>query len=316
MNEWWHNTAEFIHAHFGLSSHVTLHLLYTVLIILCAVAFSAVARRLVNRRFDDPTRRYFGRKTVVYAISIIALLLTAKVWFGGGTGIATYLGILSAGLAVALADPVMNLAGWFFIIVRRPLAIGDRIQIGETAGDVIDIRLFQFSIIEIGNWVDADQSTGRIIHIPNGHVFKQALANYTQGFNFIWNELSVTITFESNWAKAKRILQTIADENNPFHTEHAERQIRAASEKFLVFFKHLTPIVWTRVADSGVTLTIRYLCEPRKRRSTESIIWENILTAFAEENDIDLAYPTQRYYFNPREGKPQTGGPAEPKDGD
>ena len=99
-----------------------------------------------------------------------------------------------------------NLAGWVFIAIRKPFAVGDRIEIGDHTGDVIDMRLFQFTLVETGNWVDADQSTGRIIHIPNGWVFRQSTANYTAGFNFIWNEIPVTVTFESNWEKARDIL--------------------------------------------------------------------------------------------------------------
>ena len=89
-------------------------------------------------------------------------------------------------------------------MIRKPLKVGDRVQIGDVTGDVIDIRIFQFSVIEIGNWVDADQSTGRIIHIPNGTIFIKWQANYTAGFEYIWNEIPVLVTFESDWKTAKQ----------------------------------------------------------------------------------------------------------------
>ncbi len=82
--------------------------------------------------------------------------------------------------------------------------MGDRIQVGNFAGDVIDLRIFQFTLMEIGNWVDADQSTGRVIHIPNGKVFTEMLANYSKGFHYIWNEIPFLVTFESNWKKQKK----------------------------------------------------------------------------------------------------------------
>src|SRR3989442_7605528 len=84
---------------------------------------------------------------------------------------------------------LVNLAGWVFIIWRSPFALGDRIQIGQHAGDVIDVRLFQFTLNEIGNWVQADQSTGRIIHIPNGKVLTEVIANYSEGVQYIWHEI-------------------------------------------------------------------------------------------------------------------------------
>lgn len=111
--------------------------------------------------------------------------------------------MLSAGIAIALKDPITDLAGWVFILWWKPFEVGDRIQLEDNAGDVIVIRIFQFTIIEIGNWVDADQSMGSILHIPNSKVFLEVLANYSIGFNYIWHEIGVLVTFESDWQKAK-----------------------------------------------------------------------------------------------------------------
>jgi len=205
-----------------------------------------------------------------------------------------------------LKDPIVNLTAWVFIIIRQPLKIGDRVQIGEITGDVIDIRLFQFSVMEIGNWVDADQSTGRVIHIPNGIVFTQPQANYTTGFIHIWHEIPILVTFESNWKKAKELLTEIVNKNTMHISEEAEKQIKSAARKYLIFYAKLTPIVYTTIRDSGVLLTLRFLCEPRSRRSTEEKILEEVLEVFAKNDDIDFAYPTTRFYDNPGEGKEGT----------
>ena len=125
-------------------------------------------------------------------------------------------------------------------------------------------------------------------------------------FNFIWSEIPVTVTFESDWRKAKQILGEIAERKSALTSEEAARQVERAASKFLIRYGHLTPIVWTSVADIGVTLTIRFLTEPRRRRSAEQAIWEEILDRFAASDDIDFAYPTQRFYDNVAEGKPGT----------
>lgn len=104
-------------------------------------------------------------------------LVVARLWFVGLQSLSTFLGLLTAALAIALQDPIVNLAGWLFLIWRRPFRVGDRIQIGDIRGDVIDMRIFQFSLLEIGNWVNADQSTGRVIHVPNGKVFREPQAS-------------------------------------------------------------------------------------------------------------------------------------------
>jgi small-conductance mechanosensitive channel len=217
--------------------------------------------------------------------------------------LATFLGLFSAGMAIALKDPVANLAGWGFIIWRRPFELGDRIQIGEYAGDVVDIRIFQFTLLEIGNWVDSDQSTGRIIHVPNSKVFFESLANYTMEFNYIWNEIPVRITFESNWMKAKKLLLEIVNRHADNISDTIKEQVHHAARRFLIIYTKFTPIVYTSVKEYGVCLTIRYMCEPRRRRSSEEIIWEDILKSFAQEPDIEFAYPTQRFFRHHIESK-------------
>ena len=156
-----------------------------LLILFAAIRF--VALRTLFRRVHDTKTLYQWRKTITYVTAILAFLGVGSIWLQGFASVSTYLGLLSAGIAIALQDPIVNLAGWLFIIIRRPFEVGDRVQIGEHRGDVIDIRIFQFTLMEVGNWVEADQSTGRVIHIPNGKVFREAQANYSKGFEYIWN---------------------------------------------------------------------------------------------------------------------------------
>jgi len=210
MPELWSTLVEWVHTQTGLSPAAVERVAWTLAIVVVYIALRLLAVVVFDRRIPDVSKRYITTKTVNYVLGVAVLVTALIVWFGNVTGWAAYLGILSAGLAIALQDPVTNLAGWIFISLRKPFAVGDRIEIGDHRGDVIDMRLFQFTIVEIGNWVSADQSTGRIIHIPNGWVFKSSTANYTQGFNFIWNELPITVTFESNWEKAKEILSGVA----------------------------------------------------------------------------------------------------------
>jgi small-conductance mechanosensitive channel len=258
--------------------------------------------RVLQRKIDDVSLRYNWVRITTYIIVLIGILLVARVWFVGVNSVIGYIGIVSAGLAIAMHDTVANLAGWAFILWRRPFQVGDRIQIGENAGDVIDIRVFQFSILEIGNWVDADQSTGRILNIPNGRVLRETLANYTTGFQYIWHEIPILITFESNWQKAEEILKRIVNEHVEQFSADAEAQIRKAARRFMIYYGKLTPIIYLTVKDSGVLFTVRYMVNPRRRRGTEEGIWRSVLEEFAMCDDIEFAYPTVRYFDNAREG--------------
>lgn len=303
--------SDWSHQALGLPGETLAKLVLSLLAWLGYLLIRLIAGGMVHRRVEDVARRYLIGKSIQYLLGFALVMAVLVIWFGNLTGWAAYLGIVSAGLAIALQDPVTNLAGWLFLAIRKPFTVGDRIQIGEHRGDVIDLRLFQFSLMEVGNWVDAEQSTGRIIHVPNGWVFKQSTANYTRGFNFIWNEIPVTVTFESDWEGAKKLLLAIANEHTLLKTQVARDQVRRAARNYMIYFEYLTPIVWTSVVDNGVTLSLRYICEPRRRRGSEELIWEEILRAFGRRDDIDFAYPTTRFYDNPREGK-SAARPAAP----
>lgn len=252
--------------------------------------------KILLKRIKDIKLHYRWRKVLNTVYFIIVAIVVGRLWFEGVQSIVTFLGLLSAGVAIALKDPISNLAGWIFIISRKPFEVGDRIQLGNNAGDVIDLSAFEFSILEIGNWVEADQSTGRIIHVPNGKIFTEELANYDKGFKYIWNEIRIVITFESNWQKAKKILTDIANKQGGNITASMERQIKQAAQKFMIYYHNLTPIVYTDVKENGVQLTIRHLTEIRKRRKMTELIWEDVLAEFALHDDIELAYPTTRFY--------------------
>lgn len=299
--------AEWLQVNAGLPPAVQMNLLNSLLVILVLWLLRFGVMHVVRRRTTDVRTRYQWQKTSTYVAVGIALLIIGRIWFEGISSLATFLGLVSAGVAIALKDVLADIAGWVFILWRRPFEVGDRIQVGDNAGDVIDIRLFQFTLMEIGNWVDADQSTGRVIHIPNGMIFNTPQVNFTKGFQYIWDEIPVLITFESDWERAKEILLHIVQEHTEILTEQAQRGILEASKKFMIYYSTLSPTVYTTVKDSGVNLTLRYLVEPRRRRGRREVLWEEILRAFAKEERIDLAYPTTRFYRN---GEGETPGNA------
>lgn len=263
-----------------------------VVLVLLFVARRAILG-FVGRHVDSQTVRYRWSKATAYGAFLVGLLILLQVWFTAIQSLGTFLGLLSAGLAIALKDLVADLAGWFFILWRRPFELGDRIEVAGLKGDVVDRTIFQVTIMEVGNWIDADQSTGRLIHIPNSLIFTQPLANYVAGFPYLWNELKVGVTFESDWRRAKAILEDIAKDFTVDVKKGENPPRRRDDDRFLIRYRKLTPIVYTAVSDSGILLTLRYICGPRERRGTGAALWERILERFAAEPDIDFA-PTQR----------------------
>ena len=283
----------------GMDAATQGRVLSSVLVIIILFVLRRALLAVVSRRVEDPTSRYRWAKTSAYTASLIGLAVVIQIWFIALRSLSTFLGLLSAGLAIALRDLVADFAGWLFILFRRPFDLGDRIQIGSHAGDVIDRRIFQFSIMEIGNWVGADQSTGRVLDIPNQRVFLEPLANYSAGFPYLWNELKVLVTLESDWKKAKTLFAEITKEITKDVVAEAQGPRKEGDQRFLIHYRTLTPAVYTSVEESGVLLTVRYLCRPRERRGTSEALWEEILQAVSRTEGIELAYPTQRLVIAP-----------------
>lgn len=259
---------------------------------------------IVLKRIDDIQAQYKWRKAGGYVITVIAILIIGRIWFEGFGSIATFLGLISAGLTIALKDIVTDVAGWLFIIWKRPFQLSDRIQIGAHTGDVIDITTLQFTLMEVGgDRLQGEQSTGRMIHVPNGWVFSQALLNFTKGFEYIWDEVPIEVTFESDYKKAKQILEEVINKHALELSASAEKRIKFAARKFMLSFKELKPKIYTSIAESGVKLSIRYLCHPQQKRNLREAIYEDILEEFSKHVDIDFAYPTRRVFNHEIEGK-------------
>ncbi len=279
-------------------------ILTTIFVLVILWLLRRFAARSIMRLQSNLTTRYTWRKTAIYAINLIGIIAIATIWANQFGNFATFLGLLSAGLAFAFKDPLANMAGWYYILLEQPFKVGDRIQVGDNVGDVVDIDMFQFTLIEIGHWVGAEQSTGRIIHVPNALVFTQALANYNEGLNYIWNEIAVEVTFESDWKATKKVLENVLFSHAPQVSKKAQKALQESSGKYLIYYHKVTPIIYTDVKASGVQFTLRYLCKPKQRRSSTSTIWEAILLAFSlpeNKKNMEFAYPTYRAVINDNE---------------
>ncbi|MFA5505966.1 MAG: mechanosensitive ion channel family protein [Vulcanimicrobiota bacterium] len=269
----------------------------SLLLLLLYMGVRLLISRATRTALKIPERRYQVHKYARLALNVVFFLSLFQVWLNRSWSIASFIGLLSAGLAIVLREPLLNLAGWLFIVTRRPFVLGQRLQVADgPRGDVVDIGVNDFTLMEIGNWVDADQSTGRLVHVPNSVVFTKHLANYSKAFPYLWNEISVPVTFESDWEEAARSLERIAGE---ICTLTPEEQAKVKgdlhrTDTYFIAFTHLTPIVYVQRRDQGIELTLRHLCIPKNRRGMESAIWKAILKDFTNSQQYQLAYPTQR----------------------
>jgi len=275
-----------------LQNDLIVDILLTVAVIFAAFVVVRISHRLSSRYFDSPERVYRSTKSVRRLVVFLAVVSITLVWSPGFGDLLTVLTLIGAGMAIALREVLLSIGGWARITFMSSYKEGDRIEINGVAGDVIDIRVLRTSLMEIGGWVDADQSTGRIVHVPNSWIFLYPLYNYTRSFKFIWNEIPVTVTFRSDWRAARDIMMKYAEESAAIVEQQARQEIQQISREFLIHYSILTPFVYVRIVEDGVLLTLRYLCEARKRRGSEHALNLMMLDDFRAHPDIELAHRT------------------------
>ena len=266
----------------------------TVAIIISLRIISWFTSKTAAKRITDIHRLYNWRKAIKVIAYIVGILIIGRIWVEEFRHLLTILGIISVGIAIAYKEIFMNITGGLFILWRGLFREGDRIQIGKHHGDVIGFGLFYFTLMEVGEWVTSEQSSGRIIKVPNGMVIHTPIINYNRCFPYIWNEIPVNLSPESNYKEAEKLLLEIAHKVNLPSADAAKKCFRRKSDEVIIF-RHLDPAVYLSVRTerpSAVILTLRYLCEPKQRRNTEKIIWAEILDVFSKHANIHLAFET------------------------
>ena len=185
-----------------------------------------------------------------------------------------------------------NIAGGIIIILTAPFKAGDRIQVENDTGDVLDIRLFYSTLMEIREWVDGDQYSGRIVQIPNGFILNKPVKNYTKDFSFIWDEIHFMLTYDSDWKKAKEIVLRITHEITDSFEAVAKNELIGMGGKYFIHPSDVEEKIYTKITDNWIDMRLRYVVDPRKRRLVRHLLNEKILEAFDQEKDIKIASVT------------------------
>jgi small-conductance mechanosensitive channel len=235
--------------------------------------------RTLPLHFRERDSRYRVRKAIIFVgYAVVILFVTAL--FEDRLGRVTFaLGVAGAGVVVALQDVIASFAGWFAIEFSSLYAVGQRIQIGETKGDVLDISVLRTTLMEIGNWVSGDLYSGRIVQIPNSIVLKGQVFNYSQGFRFVWDEIKVPLTTNSDPQLARTMLLRSAKDILADYLEDAESSWKGVADNYRLEKSSLDPTV-SLVVDGGcLVFTLSYIVDYANR----NLMKDRLFTRIAQE---------------------------------
>lgn len=269
-------------------------LIYSVLLLLAQTVIRHLfVNYIINRIPNGNPKLYSIRKVANYVISVGTIFLLITIWVQRLGDLSVALGILAAGLAFSLQEVIGSFAGWVMIISVKPFTVGDRIETSNIRGDVVDISILRTTVMEIGNWLNGDHNTGRIVTISNAQLLKEPLYNYTAHLNFVWDEIEIPITYESNYEKAIEIMVN-AVYKHPAYQEllpQAREQRREVRRTLAVRMTPLEPRSYVKLTDNWIELGLVYPVDTDLRRLFRSEISQRVLTEFKSE-DIVVASQT------------------------
>lgn len=264
----------------------------TAVAIAAAVILHFVARS-VTRRGGYENREAYRHAHFLNTIIFIAAAVTLVIlWARPLKHTGTFLGLVGAGVAIALKEPLLSIAGRLAIFAGRMYNAGDRIEFQQMSGDVIDIGFFYTRMLEIGSWIKGDQFSGRILLVPNSMIFGTPIMNYTLHFSRIWDEVDLPITYGSNMEAAIKILTEVGSEYTREFLQGAEADLEKMRREFLMPNLKLEPTVYVKVTSNWLQLNMRYLVEPRKRRAASSFIYQEVFNRISRAKDIQIASET------------------------
>ncbi len=233
--------------------------------------------------------RFMFHQSINIILNIICIILILILWFPYLKNIMTIISFISAGITIAIRDIILNLFAGLYIKVKKPFKLEDRISIDGVIGDVVLINNLSFKILEVGDRINGEQSSGLIINIPNSYVFSKTLKNYNTAFKYIWDEITIKLNIDANLEKNKKEIMNIINSNETVSEipKKMKKEIKQATVDYRIYYNHLDPIIYTKVVDNYIELNLRFLTHPKKTRIIEDYFWTNLLKKYKEKK-IDL----------------------------
>ena len=267
------------------SEYVELFILTTLIFIVFGI-LKAIVRALYSRADVSNKKKYFRNRMLKIALNIISIILVVLLWGHRISGMVTIISFLSAGIAIAVKEIIFDFFAGIYINMKKIFELEDRVEINGIKGDVVNIRSLGFEVLEVGDRVHAEQSTGRIIHIPNSFVFLYPLKNYTKAFKYIWDEITVKVPLDADIEKTKEVLYDIVNSNEILESipKKMEDAVADVTVEYRIYYNYLDPIIYTEIVDSHVELYIRYIVHPKKSRIVEDEIYLKILEEYKNGN--------------------------------
>ncbi len=277
----------------GVSERTGVKLLFTLALVAVVYALRrlalAGARRLPGGRVDST--RFWSRQGIQLVFAIALVIGTLSIWVTPGSDLTIGVGLISAGLALALSQVITSLAAYFVILRGDMFTVGDRITLGGVRGDVVQLGFIKTTVFEMGQppavqqadpavWVHSRQYTGRLVSIANGTIFSEPVYNYTRDFPYLWEEIAIPVSYEADRAAVEAILRDAAGRHGVVVDAIHDEVVSSMRRRYGVEHDDLAPAVYWRITDNWLEMSVRFLVPDRGARGIKDNMSREILAAF------------------------------------
>jgi small-conductance mechanosensitive channel len=259
-------------------THMALRSLATVaFILICAIIFESVGTNLLERRKLDRRRMQTLRTILRLSVQLVGIVCVLLVTFGVPSQISTILGLATAGLTVALQSFILAFFGWFILMGKNGIRVGDWVQINGVAGEVVEINLFRTTILENSDWADKGHPTGRRATFINNFAVTGQFFNFSTVGQWMWDEMSISIPASAEtYAKVALINQAVLEETQQ-DARLAEEEWRRVPRKNGLNHASASSSVNMRPAGSGVDILVRYVTRASDRIEVRNRLYERVI---------------------------------------
>ena len=252
---------------------ITLAIVFTIFkFILRSIKKNLLKRAKTKKQISNVKIFY---NVIQYAVILLLVVFGIFTFVGSWTGLGIGLGLMSAAVGFALQKPITGVAAWLLIITKRPFEIGDRVILGGVKGDVANVTLSHIYLNEIGGMVDSEETSGRLIMVPNAVVFEQNITNYTSQDEFVLSQVPFAITYESSVDQAMKIALD-------------------AAKKVLKEFKDKVkekPFARASFNESGIDIKLRFMVPANQLQKVKSDLTSLIYQGVNNTKGVEFAYP-------------------------
>ncbi len=278
--------SEYISREIGLEKEYV----YLTILTIFAILFFDIAKFVIRKIYSalpvSDKKKYYRNRKIKITLIVICWLVVILIWKEQIKSLITLISFISAAVTIALREIIFNFFAGLYINAKKVFEIEDRIEIKGIKGDVITMHSLGFEMLEIADGNEFEQSTGKIVHIPNSTVFSEPTKNFTKAFKYIWDEIKINIELDSDVEETKSYIYNILKNIEILKEipEKMENQVDDVTVQYRIYYNKLEPIIYTRINESHIELSLRYLVHPKKIRIVQNEIYLKVLEEYNKGN--------------------------------